>query len=513
MSGLYQRKCKEMQIMPSQSLITIFDSFQKRRVGIVQLDLSHKKLTSADAIPVILSLTSCNTLTKLNLSHNFIDNRACKAIKELLNSLTLLIDLDLSANRIGNVGAAVISEALCTNQTLKHLNLSQNQIGDDGMYKLSLALRNNPPMDAPLTDLGVVVSDSQLETLKLEGNPVTTAGVEAMIEALKQNDTVSSLVFSKELSKVPAAYALSGVLPANVEKAFGGSPVASPSRYKNNTRGKDLRVNANDEEVMEHLGPVIQKFERDLILLDDPDVSKSLLGRINQLKKSTQAQLDLISIGAGASPGKSFDRRISEHNDTLTLGGTTVDSDHIYHWDMTKIDHEPESSMRKKMKQRGVKTFPSFDPQGLSTDQEIKELVVQLRESNAKLTAEVQILKTKLKRAESGRKTPASTTGDDTENDVLLNMITDQRQKMSELERKLFEEKKRSLALEEKLSQLKQKKSSVDRIREAKVQLEKDKMQEQYDILCAEYEDHRRKHQEEFAQLYSQYQELQQNLH
>ncbi|CAF2535982.1 unnamed protein product [Rotaria sp. Silwood2] len=86
----------------------------------------------------------------------------------------------LRDNNITSLGALTLAEGLKNNMTLESLDLRNNFISDLGVKSLALAIIN-----------------SNLKTLNLESNGITTEGAQYLAQMLKNNQTLTELYLSK----------------------------------------------------------------------------------------------------------------------------------------------------------------------------------------------------------------------------------------------------------------------------------------------------------------------------
>ncbi|CAF3860722.1 unnamed protein product [Rotaria magnacalcarata] len=103
---------------------------------------------------------------KIVVKHAIIKNR-CKRIR-------------LRDNHITSLGALTLAEGLNNNMVLESLDLRNNYVSDLGVKYLALSIIN-----------------SNLKTLNLESNGITTEGAQYLAEMLKNNQTLTELYLSK----------------------------------------------------------------------------------------------------------------------------------------------------------------------------------------------------------------------------------------------------------------------------------------------------------------------------
>ncbi len=86
----------------------------------------------------------------------------------------------LRDNNITFQGSSILSEGLYNNTTLESLDLRNNQISDIGVQFLSLA-----------------IVYSNIKTLNLEANEITSEGAQYLAQMLKDSRTLAELYLSK----------------------------------------------------------------------------------------------------------------------------------------------------------------------------------------------------------------------------------------------------------------------------------------------------------------------------
>ena len=129
-------------------------------------------------------------------------------LERLLDDDFRVTGIDLSGRRIGNAGATRLAEALSDNTQVRQLWLRGCGIGDAGARALASCLEQNMAVvdlflaDNAVGDGGIgaitdalAASNSTLVSLEMDGNPVTDAGVDALMASFEHNASVLVATF------------------------------------------------------------------------------------------------------------------------------------------------------------------------------------------------------------------------------------------------------------------------------------------------------------------------------
>lgn len=119
----------------------------------------------------------------INLSDNTLGDYAIHAIRTLLNNIPAR-SLGLASNMISHIGLSQIIEDLCKNQTLRALDL--------GVLEGSIR-KNALGIEGAKLIAQLILSNKNIETLKLSDNDFTPAGGEFIGTALKNNKIIRNL--------------------------------------------------------------------------------------------------------------------------------------------------------------------------------------------------------------------------------------------------------------------------------------------------------------------------------
>ncbi|XP_064606594.1 leucine-rich repeat-containing protein 74B-like [Liolophura sinensis] len=145
----------------------LFVEALKHNVSLMSLDLSHNEIGESGATWLAAALAVNEGLTELDLSWNAIRQKGAGAFGLALVKNKFLEVFDLSWNGLGTHGAAGLAKGLQGNTKLKVLDLTNNRLDSRAMVKFCPYLRKN----------------YGIETLLLNLNPVTEAGLEILLKA------------------------------------------------------------------------------------------------------------------------------------------------------------------------------------------------------------------------------------------------------------------------------------------------------------------------------------------
>ncbi|CAF1077756.1 unnamed protein product [Adineta ricciae] len=166
-----------------------------------------------------LQNTLQSTLTTLILAGNRIGSQGVEYIANALIHNTTLIELDISNNRIFASGAEHLANALRRNQTLSVLKTNHNEINDSDIEYLVKALNENHfVIDIFHLIRRHILTDSSLYkliTFVLSQNSIEDEGAQHFANALKSNQTLTSLSISRNLVSSQGANYLLDVLKEN----------------------------------------------------------------------------------------------------------------------------------------------------------------------------------------------------------------------------------------------------------------------------------------------------------
>lgn len=128
---------------------------------------------------VAQAVKETKTLLKIDLSENPIDLDGVKGLVEGISGNDHLTHIELAFNNIDGQGAKLLAEALTNNKVLKRVDLSENKVGNDGAKEFATFIEKDTP----------------LEKLDLSNNKITSEGAKSVLEALLKNKNFKRLFF------------------------------------------------------------------------------------------------------------------------------------------------------------------------------------------------------------------------------------------------------------------------------------------------------------------------------
>ncbi|XP_062575112.1 leucine-rich repeat-containing protein 74A-like [Saccostrea cucullata] len=152
-----------------------FTEALKSNTSLTSLDLSNNEFGEAGGVYIAQALVSNESITDLDLSWNSIRNRGAEAIGKALANNQVLEVLDVSWNGFGLPGCRGLQLGLRVNSKLRVLDISNNRINKNCAKELSLGLSKN----------------FGLETLLMNLNALTDEGIEIILKAVNQSQTLS----------------------------------------------------------------------------------------------------------------------------------------------------------------------------------------------------------------------------------------------------------------------------------------------------------------------------------
>ena len=145
--------------------------------GLVRLDLNYCELQTFQVEELFKMLEENHSLELLALDCNGIDADIAESFGKLLRCNMTLLSISISHNCVGSRTAAVVAKALLENTSLLTLKMDNNEIDDVGALAFS--------QDLPLM--------KGLRELSLHQNTMTSVGGKALIAAMQQSRTLTSL--------------------------------------------------------------------------------------------------------------------------------------------------------------------------------------------------------------------------------------------------------------------------------------------------------------------------------
>ena len=156
---------------------------------------------------LITSLTKFSTIRKLHLSDTGIGFEDCKALSELLATSKYIEVLNIGCNELSPDGIQLIIGGLSHNTSLEKLDMRHSKFSSQNVFKLASVLRVNPRLkELNIRECNIQSSDSvhlakaleentttQLQTLRLGGNPIESEGAVAFASMLATNKSLAKL--------------------------------------------------------------------------------------------------------------------------------------------------------------------------------------------------------------------------------------------------------------------------------------------------------------------------------
>lgn len=188
---------------------TILAKALEKNKCLLRLNISWNGIgfTGAEAIAIALGNNPRSCLTNLNLKGNSIGDRGVQAIAKSIidqhNSSLACINLEW--NNVGNDGAISLAELICTNRTLQRIQLARNCICDAGVQALRDAMSNNETITTLSLHENMMNEESHADILKVtdanrekrKGKSLKRLKRRAFVVSLLQN-SIRSMTIGKE---------------------------------------------------------------------------------------------------------------------------------------------------------------------------------------------------------------------------------------------------------------------------------------------------------------------------
>lgn len=155
----------------------IFCTLLAKNQCLVRLELNDCQLDTFGVVLLFGMLETHRVLEHLDVSENQINDDIAESFGELLRCNMHLKSISISENNVGARTAGVVANALLNNTSLLTLEMDSNDIDDNG----ALAFSQNLPLMRGLRELS------------LEYNKMTYVGGRALIAAMKNSRTLTSL--------------------------------------------------------------------------------------------------------------------------------------------------------------------------------------------------------------------------------------------------------------------------------------------------------------------------------
>ena len=225
----YNRLFKKIKFKYNSQDEFHFKCFNK---NIKNIDISFNHYINTSLINHILCLKN---LTKLNLQMNNINDEEIKLIiKSIKDNNTPIKNLILKNNKISAKGSDYISDLIQFSKTLKKLDLSFNELKSDGVKKIckniinsdfntnleELYLNGNKCNDYCAEDIFNILINGRgnklkLKILSLNLNFFTNKGIDKILSALRNNNTLQELYLSENKIDAKAFINLANYLKYN----------------------------------------------------------------------------------------------------------------------------------------------------------------------------------------------------------------------------------------------------------------------------------------------------------
>lgn len=167
----------------------------------------------------------------MGLEGNYVGDAGVTALSKALVQNTTLKRLNLNSNEITEDGIKALVTSLEVNSTLSWLGLDNNEIGEGGSRLIadflgsdrSRSLQRLHLIDAHIGDAGVALiaqalkGQKSLHMLLIGANSVTSTGMTAIAEMLRENSTLNML----EVDSVPTESRDALHLPVAIECSLG----------------------------------------------------------------------------------------------------------------------------------------------------------------------------------------------------------------------------------------------------------------------------------------------------
>ena len=193
------------------------------------LNLTDNPIDRGGAVNLIKFLTEFSTIRELNLYCTCIGFEDCKALNELLASSKNIEVLNIGANALSHDSIQLIVDGLSQNTSLEKLLLQSSIFSSENVLSLTSVLNVNTKLkNLDIRYCSILNSDfdclvkalnentaTQLQTLKLSGNPICSKGTEAFASMLATNKSLVELYISECSIQGEGAVCLAHALKVN----------------------------------------------------------------------------------------------------------------------------------------------------------------------------------------------------------------------------------------------------------------------------------------------------------
>ena len=174
---------------------------------LLYLDLYNNPIGRGSAVNLITSLTKFSTIRELKLVKTGIGFEDCKALSELLASSNYVEVVNIRSNNLSPDSIEMIVDGLSRNTSLEVLVMGLSSFSSENVLSLASVLRVNTRLkELDIAGCNIQSSDSvhlakaleentatQLQTLRLSGNPIGSAGAVAFAGMLATNKNLANL--------------------------------------------------------------------------------------------------------------------------------------------------------------------------------------------------------------------------------------------------------------------------------------------------------------------------------
>ncbi|CAE7832700.1 NLRC3 [Symbiodinium sp. KB8] len=190
----------------------------------------NKSVASIDVRQADMAAEGCNAhdFNGINCCYEHLSDQDVQALAEVLKVNRSTAFINLQQVQMSREGAKAVAAALQTNEFVRDVDLRYNQIHDEGVKALAEALKVNKsvafinlqgvqmgPQGAKAVAVAAALqSNKVIKKIILCHNPIRDEGTEALAEALKVNESVTSIDFSAKITD-DGARALAEVLRVN----------------------------------------------------------------------------------------------------------------------------------------------------------------------------------------------------------------------------------------------------------------------------------------------------------
>ena len=171
------------------------------------LNLTDNSIDRGGTVNLITSLTKFNTIRELNLYCTGIGFEDCKALSELLASSKNIEVLNIGGNALSPDSIQFIVGGVSHSTSLEKLLLCSSHFSSENVLSLASVLKVNTRLkNLDIRYCSILSGDfarlvkalnentaTQLQTLKLSGNPICSEGTEAFATMLARNKSLSEI--------------------------------------------------------------------------------------------------------------------------------------------------------------------------------------------------------------------------------------------------------------------------------------------------------------------------------